>query len=203
MPDVTQNKLHYGLKNVYYAKVTETTDPTTGEVSSSYSTPVPWIGAVSFSGDPQGSRKVTRADDSDYFVTDPNGGYSGQLNVYQIPDDIAEFCFGEYRDDDGVAFESAKSGNTTKYIALLFQFSGDVKAIRHVFYKVSLSRNSIGSETTPEGNEPNPQTIAVSYNAVPRADEDELVRGKADPRTDSTRYDAWFTTVQTPVIAGG
>ena len=199
MPDVQQNKLHYGLKNVYYSKVTEVTDGS-GNVATSYSTPAPWIGAVSFSGDPQGSRTVTRADDSDYFVSNPNGGYSGTIEVYEVPDDLAEWCFGEARDTNGIAYETAKSGVTTRYIALLFQFAADQKAIRHVMFKVSLSRAPIGSETTPEGNTPNPQTISITYTATNRPDADELVRAKADPRTDATKYNAWFSAVQVPAV---
>lgn len=196
MPE--QNKVKFGLKNVYYSKVTETTDSETGAVTSSYSTPARWPGAVSIAQDPQSSRNVFRADNSDYYVTDKNGGFSGALVVAMIPDDVREYCFGVRRDNNGVLVEDGKSGLETKYLAIMFQFEGDKKAIRHLLYKCSLSRPGIGSETTPEGDTPNVQTVSTTITAVPRADADELCHLEADPLTDSSVYDNWFTSVYIP-----
>ena len=46
------NKIRYGLKNVHFAKLTETVDSTTGAVTYSYATPVAWPGAVSLNLEP-------------------------------------------------------------------------------------------------------------------------------------------------------
>ena len=57
------NKIRYGLKNVHYAKLTETVDASTGEVSYSYGTVKAWPGAVSMNLEPQGEVSNEYADD--------------------------------------------------------------------------------------------------------------------------------------------
>ena len=198
MPDVVKNKVKFGLKNCVWWPVTETTDSSTGAVTTTYGTKHTLPGAVSLAQDAQGDRTVFRADDSDFYVTSANGGYSGTLNVAQIPDDLEQYCFDIKRDINGVAVEDDKSGTTVHYFALAFQFAADQKAIRHLLPKCSITKPSITSETTPEGNTPNVQSDSVTLTSVPRPD-DGLAHLKADPLTDPEVYDAWFTTPYMPV----
>lgn len=193
-----QNKVLYGLKNVFYSKVTEAYDDQTGKTTSSYSNPAPWPGAVSIAQDPQGSQTIFRADNSNYFAPNKFAGFSGAFVCALIPEDVRAWCYGVERDANGVLVETGKSGLDTKYIALMFQFEGDKKAVRHLLYKCSLSRPSITGETTPEGDTPNVQTVSVTVTSMPRADEDELAHNEADPLTDGTVYDGWFSAVYAP-----
>lgn len=193
----TNNKVKYGLKNCVWFPITETFDAETGTTTTAYGTAHALPGAVSIQQDPQGDRTVFRADDSDYFVVAANGGYSGNLVVADMPDDLREYAYNERRDNNGVMVEDANSGATVKYFAFAFQFAADVKAIRHILYKCSISKAPITGETTPEGNTPNVQTDSVTLTAVPRPD-DGLVRSKADPLTDGEVYDDWFSDVYIP-----
>lgn len=197
MADAQNNKVKYGLKNVYWSKVTETVDPETNLTASSYSTPEAWPGAVSIGQDPQGDNTVFRADNSDYFSVSRNSGFSGAFVSAMIPDAVREWCFGTRRDNNGVLIEDGKP-NETHYIALMFQFEGDKKAIRHVLFKCSLSRVSITSETTPEGDTPNVQTVSTTITSVPRADADAYCHLEADPLTDAEVYADWFKAVYVP-----
>ena len=193
----TNNKVKYGLKNCVWFPVTETFDATTGKTTTAYGTAHSLPGAVSIAQDPQGDRTVFRADDSDYYVVSANGGYQGALVIADMPDDLREYAFNERRDDNGVMVEDETAGATVKYFAFAFQFAADVKAIRHLLYKCSITKASITSETTPEGNTPNVQTDSLTLTSVPRPD-DGLVHSKADPLTDSTVYDDWFSEVYEP-----
>ena len=198
----TQNKIFYGLAELYWSGVTETRDDVTGITTSSYTTPKAWPGAISISQAPQGGTTKFRADDSDYWSGSNNGGYSGDLVTAMIPDEVKEFLEWETRDSDGIAYETEESGSVTKYIALMFRFKGDQKNIRRIMYRCSLTRPTITSETTPEGNTPNIKGETTTVTATPRPDPDHLVTSKADPKTDATKYNAWYSSVQIPNIGG-
>ena len=197
-----QNKIFYGLADLFWSGVTETLDPSTGITTSSYTIPAPWPGMVSFAQTPQGGKTVFRADDSDYWSGSKNGGYSGDLVTAMIPDEVKEFLGWEQRDENGIAYETEDSGSVTKYIALMFRFAGDQKAIRRILYRCSLTRPAISSETTPEGNTPNIKGETTTVTATPRPDPDHLVTAKADPKTDAAKYNAWYQQVQVPNLGG-
>lgn len=194
----TQNKVYYGLKNIFWFGVTETFDQSTGKTTSSYTTPAPWKGGVSFTGTPQGAKTVFRADDMNFFVANGNGGYSGDMVTARIPDEVREFLGFEKRDADGIGYETGDSGTEEKYIGLLFQFAADQKAIRHGFLRCSLTRPAISGETTPEGDAPNVKGETTTVTITPRPDDDHLLHIFADPRTDVAKYNAWFNAVQLP-----
>lgn len=196
MPD--NNKVKYGLKNVHYAIVTESESE--GVVTSSYGTVKSWPGAISLSLDSTAEKAVTRADDSDYFVTFGQGGYEGDLECALIPDEVRTAVLGFKTDDNGVLVEDSSSFSNVVYIAMMFEFNGDVKATKHCLYKVSLSRPSIASQTTGENGSIEPQTETVTLTAVPRADADQLVHIQTKPTTDSSVVAAWYTAVPVPTF---
>ena len=78
--------------------------------------------------------------------------------------------------------------------ALLFEFDGDVNAIRHVLYNCSASRPSIESETKEDTIEPGTETLSLT--ADPRGD--GLVKARTGDTTDKTAYDNWYKTVYEP-----
>lgn len=195
---VVKNKVKYGISNFTWWPVTETVNESTGAVTTTYGTKHTVPGLVSIGQDPQGDKTTFRADNSDFFTAQANGGYSGSIVFAQITDDLEEYCFDIRRDINGVAVEDGQSGKTTHYLACAFQFEADQKAIRHLLPKCSLSKPSIGSETTPEGNTPNVQTDSLTLTSVPRP-EDGLTHLKADPLTDADVYAGWYTSPYMPV----
>lgn len=195
----TENKVFFGLAEAHWATVTETKNPTTGAITSTYGSWNAIDGLVSLTQDPQGSKYVFRADDSDYYVKNPNAGYSGAVKFARLPDALREYCFAERRDDNGVAVE-AGTDEETKYIAFGFRFRGDQKNIRHEFLKCSITKPSISGETTPEGDTPNISGEEVTLTSVPRADADKYCHLWADPRTDSAIWSAWYDQVYIPTF---
>ena len=138
------NKIKYNLKNVHAAKLTETDSD--GTTTFSYAKPKAITGAVSISLDAEGETSPFYADGIVYFRSVTNNGYSGDLEIVLIPEWFRTEILQEKLDAKGVLVENSDVGESVKF-ALLFEFDGDVNAIRHVLNNCSASRPSIESET--------------------------------------------------------
>ena len=176
------NKVKYGLKNVHYAILTNT------EGVITFGTPVRIPGAVSLALNPKGEKTEFYADDIAYFITTSNQGYEGTLEIALIPDSFRKEVLGEKEDSNSVLFEDANE--IPKDIALLYEFTGDINATRHVNYNVSVARPSIESSTKGTSIEPVTDTIAIT--ASPALDTG-YVKAKALHGQDG--YDTFYTTV--------
>lgn len=188
-----ENKVKYNIKNVHYATFTETQEE--GETQFTYNTPVHIPGAVSISLDAEGEISTFYADGIAYYVTSANNGYSGDLEMALIPSSFREEVLNEEKDSKGVLVENANK-NTNPF-ALLFEFDGDVKAIRRCLYNCTATRPSIESETTEDTKEPGTETLSLT--ASPRSD--GIVKTQTGPDTDATTYDGWYKSVYIPVPA--
>ncbi len=186
------NKVKFGLKNVYYAKVTFDDDnvPT-------FETPVRIPGAVNLSLDAEGESEPWYADDSIYVVLAANNGYSGDLEIALIPESFLTDILHEEKDSNGVLVE--QSDVEVEHFALLFEFSGDQHKTRHVLYNCTCSRPTIESATTEDTKEP--QTDTLSLTALPLAS--GYVKAKTSLETPTETYENWFTKVYEPVITDG
>lgn len=182
------NKIQYGLKNVYYAKLTETTS-TAGVTTYSYGTPKAWKGAVSLSLAPQGDTLKEYADDTEWYTQAANNGYEGDFEYEVMPDDFRENILGDVKDSNGVYLE--KNDVSTTYFALMFEINGDAKKRRNVFYKCSATRENNDNQTKGESIEPTHGTLTIT--SVPRAD--GKVKASTGDNTDTTTYNGWFSEV--------
>lgn len=185
------NKVKYNLKNVHAAKMTETVQD--GVTTFSYADPKAIPGAVSISLDAEGESSPFYADGIVYFRSSTNNGYSGDLQIALIPEWFRTEILKEELDAKGVLVENNKVTESTKF-ALLFEFDGDVNAIRHVLYSCSASRPSIESETKEDTIEPGTETLSIT--ADPRAD--GLVKARTGDTTDDTAYADWYKKVYVP-----
>lgn len=183
------NKIMYGLKNVHYAKLIETVDTTTSDVSYSYGTVKAWPGAVSLSLAPQGDILKEYADDIEWYTQAANNGYEGDFEYEVMPEDFRENILGETLDNKGVFIESNNVGTT--YFALLFEVNGDTKKRRNLFYKCSATRENNENSTKGESIEPTHGTVTIT--AVARAD--GKVKACTSDDVDTSTYNAWYSTV--------
>ena len=179
------NKVKYNLKNVHAAKLTKGDDG-----NFTYDTPQAIPGAVSISLDAEGESSPFYADGIVYFRSVTNNGYSGDLEIALIPEWFRTEILQEVKDNNGVLVEHSDVTESV-YFALLFEFDGDVKAIRHVLYNCSSSRPSIESETKEDTIEPGTEKLSIT--ADPRAD--GLVKARTGDGTDQATYDNWYQSV--------
>ena len=190
-----KNKVKYNLKNVHAAILTKGDDGT-----FTYATPVAIPGAVSLSLDAEGASSPFYADGVVYFRSTANNGYSGDLEIALIPEWFRTDVLQEEKDSNGVLIERSDVTESV-YFALLFEFDGDVNAIRHVLYNCTASRPSIESQTKESSIEPGTETLALT--ADPR--EDGLVKSRTGDETSTATYNNWYKTVYvpSPVVSGG
>src|SRR5690606_5449509 len=113
-------------------------------------------------------------DNTKYFSAFANNGYSGTLEVALIPDEFKKDVLGYVEDDNGILFEDANA--VPKNFALLFEFSGDKNAVRHVFYNVTANRPNQSSTT--KGASIEVQTETINITAAPALDTG-MVKAKA------------------------
>lgn len=99
--------------------------------SYSYATPQAIPGAVSITLDAEGDSSPFYADGIVYFRSYANNGYSGDLEIALIPEWFRTEILKEVLDTNGILVEKADNAESVKF-ALLFEFDGDERAIRHV-----------------------------------------------------------------------
>ena len=133
---MARNKVKFNICNVHYAKQIAAEDGTV-----SYDTPIPMPGAVSLSLDPNGEPSVFYADGCAYYTISNNQGYEGDFELAMVPDSFRRDILNESLDSKKVLVENAEAGGSR--FALLFEFDGDVKKIRHVLYNCMAARPTI------------------------------------------------------------
>lgn len=162
------NKVRFGLKNVYYAKRTVSGGTVT------YGTPVAIPGAVNLDLAPEGSTDPFYADNTTYYVTQSNNGYSGSLEVAKIPAAMYADIWG-FTVSESNTIENSDTEPSS--FALAFQIDGDQVDQFHMLYNVSAARPNIGSATTEASKTPQTQTIDIT--AIPAEDGNVRVFGDA------------------------
>lgn len=189
---MSENKIKYGIKNVYYAIGTPQTNG-----SMTYTTPVAFPGAVSLSLDPQGENTPFYADNVVYWVGNGNNGYQGDLEIARVIDSFKENVLGDIKDGKTVLIENANANIV--HFALLFQFEGDVKATKHIMYNCTCSRPSAAGSTKNESIEPATETVTITATSIYNATLDtDIVKAEATANSDSTTYNSWFSAVYLP-----
>ena len=182
-----KNKVKFNICNVHYAPITVAEDGTVA-----FATPVQMPGAVSISLDPTGEPESFYADGIEYYVINNNQGYDGDLELAMIPESFRTDILKETADANNVLVENANS--ETGSFALLFEFDGDIRKIRHVMYNCSASRPTIESKTNEEDKEVQTETLTIK--ARPMAD--GYVKAKTGDKTTDTVYNNWYKSVYQP-----
>ena len=184
-----KNKVKFNICNVHYALITVDDD---GDVT--FGTPVAMPGAVSLSLEPNGEPSNFYADGYAYYTISNNMGYEGDLELAMVPESFRTDVLKESLDDNSVLVES--SNVETANFALLFEFDGDVKKIRHVLYNCSAARPNIESATNEEEIEVQTETLAIT--AAPLAN--GYVKARTGDSTTDTVYTGWYTSVYMPTV---
>ena len=181
------NKVKFGLRNCYYAKATMGAN---GDIT--FGTPVAMPGAVSLSLDPEGESENFYADDSVYFVVSTNNGYSGDLELALIPESFLKDIMHENEDTNGVIVENKDA--QPEHFALLFDFTGDQKKIRHCMYYCTAQRAGIAGDTKEDKTEVKTEKLTIKSTPLPNG----IVKAKTGTNTTDSVYNSWFSRVYVP-----
>ena len=181
------NKVKFNLKNVHYALLT-----LSDQGVPSFGTPVAVPGAVSLSLDANGEPENFYADGRVYYVINNNMGYDGDLELAMIPESFRTDVLHEELDDNGVLIENSES--ELEAFALLFEFDGDKKHIRHVLYNCAASRPGTQGKTNEESKEVQTETLTLKATPLP----DGKVKAKTGNSTDTATYNNWYQSVYFP-----
>lgn len=184
------NKVKFNLKNTHYALLTLGEDGT-----PTYGTPVPMPGSVSLSLDANGEPEIFYADGTAYYVINNNSGYEGDLELALIPESFRTDVLKEELDSNGVLIEN--SDVELASFALIFEFDGDQKHIRHVMYNCSASRPGIEGNTNEDTKEVQTETLSIKAAPLPGG----MVKAKTGNTTAAETYDGWYKTVYIPTEA--
>ena len=183
-----KNKVKFNIKNVHYAKLIKNEE--TGAIT--FATPVAMPGAVSLSLDPNGDPSVFYADGYAYYTISNNQGYEGDLELAMVPESFRTDILKESLDNNNVLVEDATA--ETEAFALLFEFDGDVKQIRHVLYNCTAARPTIESSTNEEEIEVKTETLSIK--AAPLSG--GFVKARTSDTTSEAAYEGWYSAVYLP-----
>lgn len=149
---MAHSKVHFGISNVHYAVL--------DEEAGTYGTPVPVYGAVKLSIEKEGEESKFYADNTVYYVSDTNAGYTGSLEMALFPDQFLVDVLGFVRDGNGGLIETTES--KAKPFALLYEVDGNASPTRFVFYKVTPSRPTNEANTKTDATEVDTQTMSIT-----------------------------------------
>lgn len=146
--------------------------------------------------DAKGDTEEFYADGMVYYTSTANNGYEGDLEIALVPQSFETDILKNELDDNKVSVEN--SNTESAEFALLFEFDGDAKAVRHVLYRCKASRPSVASKTIEDKKEV--QTEKLSIKASPLANGN--VKTKTTASTPDETYNKWYEAVYIPVKTG-
>lgn len=188
MSEKKKNKVKFGLKNCHYALATM---DETGKIT--FGTPVAMPGAVSLALDAEGDNDPFYADDSVYYMVSNNNGYSGDFELALIPENFLKDVLKETEDANGVIVENKDV--EPEHFALLFEFTGDQRKIRHCMYYCSATRPSIEGDTKEDSTEVKTEKLSLTVSPLPSG----VVKVKTGTNTSDQVYNDWYKSVYEPV----
>lgn len=114
---------------------------------------------------------------------------------YMLPEEFLTDILHEEKDANGVLTENANS--EFERFALLFEFTGDKNAIRHVMYCCSASRPSMEGETKEDEKEVQTEELAIIASALANG----YVKAKTSVNISDAIYNNWYNEVYMPTAA--
>lgn len=180
------NKVKFGLRNVYYSKIT------LGEGDTyTYATPVAINGAVSLSLSPSGDTTEFFADDVIYYSDTANQGYEGDLEIALVPKSFKTDIMGMTEDINGALVENADDKFSP--FALAFEVQGDDKGRRTWLYNCTVARPNQDAATKEKSVTPSKEKLTIKV--MPRLSDRAVKASLELSTTNETAYNGFFSEV--------
>jgi len=190
---MSANKVKFGIEDAHVAFFDATTAT---EGSPAWDAPQAVNGAVSLTMNPEGDTNDFYADNTKYYTSNTNNGYTGTLEVANVPDEIIAEMLGMTVDTNGMLVESTE--DKQKEFALMGEIKGDAKDRRFVYYRCKAARPSQDSTTTDTGEIPDTDSLEVTVLPIESGDK-KLVKGVLELNdTNQGVFDAFFNEVILP-----
>jgi len=192
---MSQNKVEFGLEQVHVAFIDE---ETSAEGSPAWVAPQAIPGAVSLTASPEGDTNDFYADNTKYYTSTTNNGYTGSVEFANIPDDVLAEMLGMTVDDNGMLVESTE--DKQKEFALMGEVKGDAKNRRFLYYRCKAARPSQDSATSDTGETPDTDNLDITILPMKNG-ENMLVKAVLElSETNATAFDAFFDDVTLPTV---
>jgi len=192
---MSQNKVEFGLEQVHVAFIDE---ETSAEGSPVWVVPQAIPGAVSLTASPEGDTNDFYADNTKYYTSTTNNGYTGSVEFANIPDDVLAEMLGMTVDDNGMLVESTE--DKQKEFALMGEVKGDAKNRRFLYYRCKAARPSQDSATSDTGETPDTDNLDITILPMKNG-ENMLVKAVLElSETNATAFDAFFDDVTLPTV---
>ncbi|MEV2353713.1 major tail protein [Paenibacillus larvae] len=190
---MSNNKVTFGLEKVHLAFVDDLS-----KTKPAWKKPIPIPGAVRWTPEAQGDSSTFYADNTAYFVTTSNNGYTGELEMALLPDDVLAELLGWQIDNNGMLVELSEA--IPKKFALLGQVQGDKRNRRFVFYDCQASRPSKERKTQAESVEVGTDVLSLTVSPI-EINGQMVVKGDLELNTtNATAYNSFFESVYVPVF---
>lgn len=183
-------KVRFGLSRVHIAPMGE---------SGVYEVPTHVPGVVNLTTDPQGDQTVFYADNIAYYTTSSNAGYTGDLEMALIPDELLAKLLGWEIDKNGMLVEI--SDGIPLPFALLYEVNTDKKARRNVFYNCTLARPGSDNKTGEQSIEVSTESNSITMIPVQKEDKNIIKASIELSDTNKDVYDSFYEEVLLPTWA--
>lgn len=185
-----ENKVYFGLSNVVIAFADGT--------EATFAAPEKVPGAVNLTLDAEGEQSVFYADNIAYYTVNSNSGYSGELQIARIPNDILAKMLGWVVDQNGALVEVA-DGVPTPF-AMGYQVNGDQHARKAWMYNLTASRPSEEWQTQEDSTEVTVPTLPFTSTPIELAEKNVVKAVMELSESNADEYKTFFEKVYVPVF---
>lgn len=176
-----------GLKNFYYAIVTED-----AEAGTTYEAPKRLGAAISLSETPTTNMSTLYAENGPAETASSNGPTTAEVGVKELTPQVRADLLGQTVNADGVLVQSRD--DRAPYVALGFQMTGESENDAFVWlYKGKFSRPTTSGTTKGESVEFSTPTISATF--ISRDSDGQERASIVQDETNQAITAAWFTNV--------
>ena len=153
-------KVRFGIKNVHFGEFNVSTSGTV-----TLGTPYALPGAVNMTMEPESDLEEFYADDTVYWASYSDNGYTGELEMALFPDEFKTRFLGYAAlTNGGIAHVKGKQPPAC-YI--MFEGEGDTANRRGIVYNVALGQINREHSTTEDTKTPQTATLPFKVNGDP------------------------------------